>query len=284
MIHNTACLSTIFSQYTILFSSFSIFSCQCDSSNICIATSESTSAIEDDSQIRICLTSNELIQDITFLQITQTDADGIESITEPEILFSVSPDDPSTYFITLPNTVFVQGSSATLFGLANFDNSEEFFSLGLSSESSSECLYALLLFFLCLFASISPPFFYLDCLSAVASSLGYDLHPEFTLSTTKEVGGCNCETTGPSPSLQLSPPPPQINDCPETALISTSQQNEVTFCYCSRLDIENIMSLALTHEFGDIELYIIHLGFVLDESTTKMEIQGNCAYVRSQVC
>jgi len=34
------------------------------------------------------------------------------------------------------------------------------------------------------------------------------------------------------------------------------------------------MSLALTHEFGDIELYIIHLGFVLDESTTKMEIQG----------
>ena len=204
LIHNTACLSTIFSQYNIciLFSSFSIFSCQCDSSNICIATSGtnpvgSTSAIEDGSQIRICLTSNELIQDISFLQITQTDADGIESITEPEILFSVSPDDPSTYLITLPNTVFVQGSLLpTLFGLANFDNSEEFFSLdldlssmGFSSESSSECLYALLLCFLCLFASISPPFFYLDCLSAAASQLGYDLHPEMELSTTKEVGG-----------------------------------------------------------------------------------------------
>ena len=135
-------------------------------------------------------------------------------------------------------------------------------------------------------ASLSPPFFYLDCLSAASSQLGYDAHPEFTLSTTKEVGGCNCETTSPSLSLQLSPPPPQINDCPETALISTSQQNEVTFCYCSRLDIENIMSLALTHEFGDIELYIIHLGFVLDESTTKMEIQGEliCLFACLLVC
>jgi len=46
------------------------------------------------------------------------------------------------------------------------------------------------------------------------------------------------------------------------------------------------MSLALTHEFGDIELYIIHLGFVLDESTTKMEIQGEliCLFVCLLTC
>lgn len=164
MIHNTACLSTIFSQYNIciLFSSL-FFSCQCDSSNICIATSGtnlvgSTSAIEDDSQIRICLTSNELIQDISFLQITQTDADGIESITEPEILFSVSPDDPSLTVITLPNTVFVQG--ATVFGVLSLNNdAEESFQLDLqlsspmdlNSESSSECFYALPLCFFSLF-------------------------------------------------------------------------------------------------------------------------------------
>ena len=156
----------------------SIFSCQCDSSNICIATSGtnpvgSTSAIEDDSQIRICLTSNELIQDITFLQITQTDADGIESITEPEILFSVSPDDPSLTVITLPNTDFVQGS-ATVFGVLSLNNdAEESFQLDLqlsspmdlNSESSSECFYALLLCFLSLFACFSLTSFLLPWLS-----------------------------------------------------------------------------------------------------------------------
>jgi len=146
LIHNTA-----YQTY-----SHNTLSCQCDSSTICIATS-GTNAIEDN-QIRICLTSNELIQDITFLQITQTDADGIESITEPEILFSVSPDDPSTYFITLPNTDFVQ--SATVFGVLSLNNdAEESFQLDLqlsspmdlNSESSSECFYALLLCFLSLF-------------------------------------------------------------------------------------------------------------------------------------
>ena len=85
---------------------------------------------------------------------------------------------------------------ATVFGVLSLNNdAEESFqldlelsSMGLNSESSSECFYVLLLCLLALFASISPPFFY-DCLSAAASQLGYDAHPEFTLSTTKEVGG-----------------------------------------------------------------------------------------------
>ena len=34
---------------------------------------------------------------------------------------------------------------------------------------------------------------------------------------------------------------------------------------------------------GDIELYIISLGYILDEDIARMEIQGNCAYVRIQV-
>ena len=120
----------------ILFHLSSIFSCQCDSSNICIATGTNpvgpTSAIED-SQIRICLTSNDdEIQDITFLQLTQTDSDGIESTTKPEILFSASPDDPSLTVITLPDTDFVQGvSSATLFGQFSLKDAQESFQLDL---------------------------------------------------------------------------------------------------------------------------------------------------------
>ena len=34
---------------------------------------------------------------------------------------------------------------------------------------------------------------------------------------------------------------------------------------------------------GDIELYIMSLGYILDEDIARMEIQGNCAYVRIQV-
>ena len=136
--HNAVCLlSTIFSHFThILFHLSSIFSCQCDSSNICIATGTNpvrpTSAIED-SQIRICLTSNDdEIQDITFLQITQTDSDGNQSTTKPEILFSASPIDPSLTVITLPDTDFAHGvSSATLFGQLSLKDAEESFQLDL---------------------------------------------------------------------------------------------------------------------------------------------------------
>ena len=190
-LHNTAYQPYSHTTLSIYYLS-SIFSCQCNSSNICIATS-GTNAIEDN-QIRICLTSNELIQDITFLQITQTDADGIESTTEPEILFSSSPDDPSLTVISLPNTDFVL--PATVFGVLSLNNdAEESFqldlelsSMDLNSESSSECFYVLLLCLFALFASISPPFFY-DCLSATSSSEFYNQFPGLDLSTTKEVGG-----------------------------------------------------------------------------------------------
>ena len=72
--------------------------------------------------------------------------------------------------------------------------------------------------------------------------------------------GCNCETTSPSPSFQLAPPPAELSDCPAdtSSLVSTSQKNEVTFCYCSRLEIEGIMSLALTHEFGTLFSLLTH--------------------------
>lgn len=53
-------------------------------------------------------------------------------------------------------------------------------------------------------------------------------------------------------------------------------------CYCSRLPILDIQYLALTHEFGG-EIYIVQLGGPVDKETTVVTIDGNCAFVRTQV-
>ena len=52
------------------------------------------------------------------------------------------------------------------------------------------------------------------------------------LSNTKEVGGCNCQVTSPSPSLALAPPPP-LEYCPVSVALYVLMYHCTIACACS---------------------------------------------------
>lgn len=239
-----------------------VIRCQCDSTFTCLDPNDEVVTTEIDN-IQVCLTSfPSNILDINFLQITQTDPTGVQSTevvigvdgNEMESSLVLTPGiDGQPTVILLPSSLFEGATTIAIFGSVVTDApSEESFQLDLELQPSQE---------------MSP----------------YDEFSSLNLSTTKEVGGCVCVMTSSSQEIALAPPPPNLGSCPDPLLISTRSKNEVSFCYCSRLDIVNIQYMALTHENANIEVWVIQSTIVLDPSSVFLEIKGKCAFVRVQI-
>lgn len=177
--------------------------CHCDTSNACIesppmAVQAVQGIAEEDSELRICLSGPIADpEDISFLHIEGPSGDS-KIIGPDEMSLELQPGGLTV--ITFPLEDMLEDPSqpsgaVTVSGLVISGDSEETFKLVVDFSADDES---------------TPDFF-----------------EELSLSNVKEIGGCDCQMTRPTPSLAKKPLPPDFPPCPE-GLVSFPRTNEIT--------------------------------------------------------
>jgi len=202
--------------------------CPCDESNECIdenIPSAANGGNGNGNQLRICLSSEggSPLEEISLLQLDDLSsggslvifpydagdadnamADGMVSM-HPNAAFELRPDGKLGVITLLMDDSLFESSrppptNFAVLGVAVLGDREESFQLEVDFTSGA--------------ASSGP----------CEAQLDFD---DLNLSNIKEVGGCSCQITTPTPSLALALPPDDTA-CPDPPLVSTPANNEVT--------------------------------------------------------
>jgi hypothetical protein len=199
-----------------------IQACLCNSANVCVGVEESSGGSDEEEElVRICLLNpnkDDGLVEFPFLQIDHPGSDGgKESIVIAPYFPNADTDSPGVRpnstlevidgqlaVVTFPISPKGQGNNSsgpqviTISGLVIMGNKEESFQVEVDLSSSTENDGQLV-------SSDDP----------------------LNLSNVKELAGCNCQVSKPTPQgLALAADPPEV--CPAVPLVSKKNTNQIT--------------------------------------------------------